>query len=738
MTDYRTNGHHAMRYATLGWPVLPLNWPKFITRDGGDVFDRCSCYRATMGEKCDKPGKHPMYSKELLPNGKLSASTERDKIEAWWREWPHANVGICAGKRSGFFVVDVDPRNGGDDTLRDLIAEYGELPVTLSATTGSGGKHYLFKYPDFPFKDGADKLGRGLDTKGDGGYIVAENSTHPAGGRYRWDNWGTEIAQAPEWLLDLLRVAATNRVPCAATVGALRAGGRNSTLFTIGCQWQRTGMSDEHILYGLLELNEKECHPPLSTKEVQSIATNLCRRYDKEFNLTDLGNAERLVYLHGDDIAYCDELGGWHTYDGARWVLDKESRADLYCGHVARKILQYAYAIDDEDKRKAMTRWGNASESQRSQSAMLSMAKRFRSVRTDIFDTDPWKLNCLNGVVDLRSGELLSHDKGDMFRKVCPVEYDADLQCPNWMGFLRKIFLDDEAMVKYAQRIVGYTLTGDVSKQCMFFLYGGGANGKSTFIETLAEMMGDYQAKFPNRLLIAGRFDNDAGAASPDVASLQGVRLAHASEIERGSRMAEAKLKDLTGGDTVVARFLHKDFFSFKPTHKLWIYGNDKPDIRGRDEGIWRRINLIPFLYTFTDDEKVAHFKEKYLLPELAGIMAWAVQGCLEWQANNCNFDTPEQVLGATAEYRKDMDRLASFISEKCMVGRDYYKARSTPLYQAYVKWCEANYEKPMSMREFGGEMSRNFKSSRDKHGSLYYGVGLVEEDSAVAHECTD
>lgn len=253
----------------------------------------------------------------------------------------------------------------------------------------------------------------------------------------------------------------------------------------------------------------------------------------------------------------------------------------------------------------------------------------------------------------------------------------------------------------------------------------------STFIETLAELFADYGAKFPNSLLM--RQKDETGNANPEVAGLAGVRFAHASEIERNSRMAESRVKDLTGGDSVTARFLYRGFFSFRPTHKLWMYGNDKPIIKGTDEGIWRRIFLIPFLYRIPEAKKKPDFRELMLIPELPGILNWAVEGCKWWQEDGYKLGAPGVVVDATKSYREEMDFFGEFIADRCVIGKDC-TARANELYVSYTKWAQDNGDiRIMTSTGFGRELARRgFGKQHDRNGKIYSGIGLLDSSGQL------
>jgi phage/plasmid primase, P4 family, C-terminal domain len=268
-------------------------------------------------------------------------------------------------------------------------------------------------------------------------------------------------------------------------------------------------------------------------------------------------------------------------------------------------------------------------------------------------------------------------------------------------------------------------MTGKTSEQRMAVLHGTGNNAKTEFVRAIEAALGDYAMTTPVETLLTKH--GDAGIPN-DVARLCGARFVVASETEDGKRLAEGKIKQLTGGDLVSARFLHAEFFDFRPSFKLWVYSNFKPVIRGTDEAIWRRIDLIPFNATIPKEERIKDYFETVLRPELPGILAWMVAGCLEWQEKG--LDQPPEVLAATAGYRAEMDVVAKFIGDCCVVGTDF-EARAQPLYEAFLGWSEEQgHKKPMTLTAFGLRLETMGHGKRDLHGRVIrQGLALRQEE---------
>lgn len=349
---------------------------------------------------------------------------------------------------------------------------------------------------------------------------------------------------------------------------------------------------------------------------------------------------------------------------------------------------------------------------------MLELLKAEVPIVPEKLDRDPWLLNVQNGILNLRTGEMDRHNAHLYITKLAPVKYDPDATCPMWLSFLDRVMVGNKDLVVFLQQAVGYALTGDVGEQTLFIPYGTGANGKSTFTETIAALLGDYALQTPAETLLMKRNDSIPN----DIARLKGARFVYAVESEQNRRMAEAFVKQITGGDTVTARFLHAEFFEFRPECKLFLATNHKPTIRGQDHAIWRRIKLIPFNVRIPEEEQDRRLKQK-LKTELSGILNWALEGCFDWIRNGLFF--PEQVQIATQEYRDRMDVLADFLYERCDVDVPD-GILSSDLYRAYKTWCDDSGERSVSQTKFSLMLEeRDFHKEHTRDGWKWSGLRL-------------
>jgi putative DNA primase/helicase len=664
----------------------------------------------------------------------LSRRATRDELKAW--EWP--GVGVVTGPLSGVLVLDVD----GEEGLA-ILEERGH-PATPTARTGGGGLHLYFKHPETNIRTGI-RVAPGLDVKAEGGYVVAPPSVGPTGKAYEWiiSPAEADLAEPPDWLLELLRRPHKNGA-APPVREKIPAGQRNQELTSAAGTMRRRGMEELEIRAALEVMNKRRCDPPLKAEEVEKIARSVARyepsdngamlkvgdspvtgEDEPSFNLTDLGNAARLVHRHGENLRYCWLWAKWLVWDGERWIKDDTGEVFRLAKETVASIYQEAAAAPDEERRKALAKHAMRSEAGARIKEMVELARSDVPVMPDELDASADLLNTRSGTVDLRTGELREHRREDLITRIAPVEYRSDAAAPAWEAFLERVLPGGE-LRSFVQRAVGYSATGDTSEQAMFINHGGGANGKSTFQEAITTALGNYAMRAPTEMLLARR----AGGVPNDVARLKGARFVAASETEEGRRLAESLIKDLTGQDTITARFMRAEFFDFKPTHKLWLSTNHRPEIRGTDNAIWRRIRLIPWSVTIPPAEQDKKLPAT-LRHELPGILAWIVQGCLEWRRRG--LQAPDEVRKATGEYRAEMDVLAGFLAECCELGADHWDY-ARDLYANYRHWCDENGERPEAQRKFGSRLGER-GCQRDRGGSrgagIWRGLRLTEEAKA-------
>jgi putative DNA primase/helicase len=434
------------------------------------------------------------------------------------------------------------------------------------------------------------------------------------------------------------------------------------------------------------------------------------------FALTDLGNAELFAMMHSGRLKFVKARRHWHVWQTGRWRRDPDGEADRAAKLVARELLIRAANIEDPDGRKKAAAWALQSQSEQRIRAMLSLAGTEAEIALDPeqLDADPWLLTCANGTLDLRTGTLREHDPGDLISLATDVSYNPDATCQRWLRFLREVFQDDHDLVGFVRRAVGYSLTGDTREHILFVLHGSGCNGKSTLVETVHRVCGDLACTSPFDSFARVR---DRGIRN-DVARLHRARLVIAAESGEGRRLDEATVKILTGGDTVAARFLYAEFFEFRPSFKIWLVTNHRPRVDGDDDAIWRRLRLVPFNVSFLGREDQG--LRAALEAELPGILAWAVQGCLEWQRHGLGL--PAAVDAATREYREDEDVLGAFIDERCILDGEI---DASTLREAYEQFCKQLGERPLPASVLGKRLAKRAVTTRRGTGGARTYCGL-------------
>jgi P4 family phage/plasmid primase-like protien len=414
----------------------------------------------------------------------------------------------------------------------------------------------------------------------------------------------------------------------------------------------------------------------------------------RRYNLTDTGNAERFRDRHAPRVCHVKALGGWRVFDGRRWVEGGSPEMGLAIETV-RSILDEADLCEEEKERDALLAWAKACENWKYLSPMLKIAQSMVAAEPTAFDTDTDLLNVSNGTLDLRTGKLRPHAAKDMITKLAPVEYAPAARAPTWEKFLARVVPDKEAR-DYLQRATGYALSGAITEAAFCFLYGGGKNGKTTFLTTIQAIMGDYACEAAPDLMLRERH---GGSRHPtEILDLMGARFVVSTEVDEDREFDEALIKRITGGDRMKGRRMGRDFIEFNPTHKLFMAGNHKPEVRGTDDGIWRRIHLVPFTVQISEAERDPRLPEK-LRAEAPGVLNWLLQGYRAWREKG--LAPPQVVLAAVAEYREEQDQLGQFIESRCVLESDAWTAFSE-LYDAYSAWARATGERIKTKKSVG------------------------------------
>jgi putative DNA primase/helicase len=636
------------------------------------------------------------------------------------------------GSASGRIVIDVDPRHGGDKALQELQEKYGMLPPTLEVKTGSGGLHLHFQRNGAKVRNSAGKLGKGLDVRGDGGYVILPPSAHQSGNRYQWVDESQPLLDMPRWLERLLveKQPRLSRVNGEGRGAKIPLGQRNDFLASVAGRFRREGVSEEIILEVLLGRNEKDRDPPLPEAEVRRIAKSIVR-YEPEDGQVRVGstredtsNAERFARQHKDSVRFWHGRNKWLLWTGNHWAEDQYGGTAELAKKTARSIYHEAAALPDKEAAQ-MGRWAERSLNREKVNALMDLAKTDERIRitTDRLDCDPWLLNFMNGTVDLRTGNLRPHRREDYITKLVRCDYIPNLIGPRWSLFLQQTF--GEELANVVQKAIGYAISGITSEKVMFLLWGPTDSGKTTFLASLREVFIDYSSLIQIETLMWSK--NQDNNSSADLADLRGARLAITSETEEDQRLREAKLKRITQGmgDIKTTR-KYENPITFPETHKLWMDCNHQPVVRGCDDAIWNRLIPIPCTHKLADAERDPDLNAK-LIREREAIVSWAVAGAMRWHKEGLG--RPEIVEQARSEWRERMDVMGEFLSE-CCVEQEAASAESFELYRAYKEWSEKQgHAHPMTATAFGLRLGeRGFKGDKapKTRRKVYKGLRLM------------
>lgn len=664
------------------------------------------------------------------------------------------NIGVLLGEPSGG-LVDVDL----DHPVAVQLAPHFLGHTAVFGRPGNPNSHWLFFADGAPSQTYKDPMGRMLlEIRAGGHQTVFPGSVHESGDRIEWA--GPERSPSAVEAQALTQAVGTLAAATLCVLSYPAKGSRSEFMLALAgllIGRDATTESTEKFLEIVAQsakdeewrhrvkavqqtANRKEADKPISGYRslcglIGVDTTRLIAGWlglgDFELTdrtCTDTGNAERLVRGHGDDLRHVYAWKSWMVWNGKRWEKDEGALVMERATQTVRSIHGEAANALELKEQEALAKWAIASRGRKRLEDMISLARALRPTLPGVFDADPLLFNAHNGTIDLRTGTLRPFSRSDYLCKQSEVPYDSSALCPHWETFLDDVTRSDTDLQRFLQLWAGYCLTGDTSEQCFSVLFGTGANGKSVFIDVLRTLLGDYARPMAFQSLIDG---HRAADARNDLAGLLGLRLVTAVESNPGKRFNESMIKEITGGDKITARFLYKEFFDFWPQFKLMLAVNHKPEIRGTDEGIWRRVRIVPFEQTIPEEKRIKGLNRRLIADEGPGILRWAVEGALLWQRDG--LPMVEAVKEATSEYRRESDALRPFFEACCAIVNPTDQSVFVPfktLYDTYCLWSREQGEEPWKARSFSTVLKeRGFRSGARRHAGAtakgYYGLAL-------------
>lgn len=678
------------------------------------------------------------------------------------RDFPEElNLGIVLGESSSG-LVDIDL-----DCKEAVTAAPYFLPETdmVFGRKSKPKSHYIYRVNNcsktLKLSDPTDQRPI-IEYRGNGGQTVFPPSTHPTGELIEFDSNGT-----PATVTDKQLLAAFKTVAAASLMAKhWKTGRRHEAALALAGGLYRSGWSENEICTFIEAVckaaDDEEADDRLkavrdTVKRINNgeVATgwptlinifgetiidrvmewlDIHRDIDPTppdtpvdliyYECNDMGNADRFMALYGKEVFYLEDRQTFAIWQGKKWELDSPTLIDGLAQSVVSKTLDAASAIQPIETRekyhKHALRMGNAS----SRKGMIATLKSRLATKTADFDTEELLVNCQNGTVNIEDGTLQKHDRQNYITALIPYNYNTKADCPAFKKFLSAICGNDDKIIRFLQRALGYSLTGSTKEQCFFIAHGSGANGKSTLLELVRELIGDYGATSPISTFIA---DNKQSSIPNDIARLRGKRFVLASEGNIDQPLDAARIKRISGGDTETARFLNKEFIEFKPQCKLWFVTNHLPKINGNDPALARRIHVIPFNVTFKPEDMDKELPSK-LRAEKEGILAWLIEGALEWYQNG--LQPPETVVNASKKYIKDMDHIQQFLDDRIDFEEGSNITKSE-MYCVYKSWCEDSGIKPLTKPSLGSELIKKGLQEKRTSGDRFWN-GVKEKSKFI------
>lgn len=717
----------------------------------------------------------PRGKRPLIREWPDKATCEEKQIRSWWKKWPDANIGLHVGK-AGLAVIDVDPRNGGNESLDKLIGEHGPRWMSnIQVHTGGGGQHFYYVSPA-----GANvpaSLAQGIDLKRGNGYVLAPPSVHPNGTPYTFEQGGLLdgeldfVPPLPRWCYrprsssvissdpdDWAATARTTDPETPENVNRVREALSHVSADCSRDEWRNIGFAllstcwscaenlfrdwsmtashrfDEDGFLNVVESTKSDRPNGITLGTLFAMAATNGWKDSRKAGRSietygDISNGRRFAERFRGRLLYCHGNGAWYRWDVQRWARCEGGEAIA----AAKRIAEECFDEASGTLRKESSDWAKRNFSQalavhRSASRLDNMLKCASSepgmsiANPGLFDADPWKLAVRNGVLDLRTGTLIDAASDMLISRQAGTHYDFQAECPRWTQFIAEVCNGDEDMSAFLQRVCGYAITGSVTEEKLFFMYGTGANGKSVFANIVAAVFGEYAVTV--RAALLARDPRGTGSdAEREKARLPGARLALVNETGQADMWDDQRVKEITSRERISARYLHQESFDFMPTHKLFIRGNHQPGAMDSGDAFWRRMVLIGFTRQFSESERVPDLDSRIVESELPGVLAWMVKGCLAWQREGLK--VPAGMRAAVESYRRDTDLLGEWLRLHC-INSPHAETPVSILFPSYERFLREGNMKAPSRSAFGRQLvSRGHKKRESNGQSLYSGLAL-------------
>jgi len=555
---------------------------------------------------------------------------------------------------------------------------------------------------------------------------IGLTATTNAGGALKWKSYHSEYLKGKDVIIIPDNDKAGEK-DITKKVNSLKGVAKSVRILRLPLHKEKEDFTDWVVKYG----GNKEKLTEMIREKAKTPEESVYKGIDnKKITETDEGNGYRFAKMFSGKTVYCHEKGCWFIWNGKYWEKDTQENINILAGQVTDHMIYEESKNYDHARTEKVIKWAFSTKKGNGFAKMLEKARALPIMKKTIneFDSEPSLITFKNGTVNLKTGELSPHNKEDYITNYIDIDYSQSANFESFYDFLFKIMCDRIDLVNFIQVALGYSLTGEVSEECLFFMYGDGSNGKSTLMNIIKWIFGDMYLKLGTESIMQHHITG-ANSKPYELASLKGKRLALVSEIDTGDKLKESIIKDLTSRDTIQARQIREKPINFEPTHKLWMYGNHKPEIKGTDDGIWRRIKLIPFDYKISPEEKILNFDQKLYEKEKEGILAWICEGARIWYEKG--LPESDVISKTTNAYRQEMDSVLEFVKFECEVN-PVAQVKASKLFSSYKTFCKINSEFPIGRNDFYSAIREKYdvqQTNGSGNVTIFKGIGIATDD---------